>query len=485
MKAVYQSALLITTAVAFNGMAFAEDTDLKKMVQQALDAKDKTIAEMDKRLQKLEALTKEQQQVISRMQQEKQHNQPDQAEPVQADEIPALAPVVTAVSTPAVVAAKTEDKSAPASQAETTTKKSGLADYFQIPSPNVDHADAEKTEIGGFMDVTAQSTQNDNQAFHVGVVELSLDRVLHKGDFAASAALDWFSYGTDPSVQIGAAFFDFHLYDERIPLRGRIFQEAGFHLQAGQFDLPFGSDYQFFAVRDRLTVTPPMTTTRIQQSGSNPSNGGFNSTGVRTYGQWENLSYAAYAVDSIFTDGMAFGGRLGLLVNDPYRLHKQASAPLFDAGLSVLLDMDNGDHTTDKVYAADVSFNYENVRLVSEFMQHDANENRVDDRPALDESGFHVTLITDLERWLEQPFYVYGRYHQWTPNYKTVAIYNDDTGKDEDYKVNRIPAVSFGLGYRFNEYLTLKAEYNDTLGHKTDEPLFQSQFGIVQLVGAF
>jgi hypothetical protein len=480
VKAVYQSALLISTSLAFSSMAFAEDADLKRMVQEALDAKDKTIAEMDKRLQKLEALTKEQQQVISKLQQEKQHDVPNETKPtIQAEGIPAATPVVTAAPIPAVVAAKAEDKAATASPVEPPTKKSGLADYFQIPSPNVDHADAEKTEIGGFMDVTAQSTQNDNQAFHVGVVELSLDRVLHKGDFAASAALDWFSYGTDPSVQIGAAFFDFHLYDERIPLRGRIFQEAGFHLQAGQFDLPFGSDYQFFAVRDRLTVTPPMTTTRIQQSGSNPSNGGFNSTGVRTYGQWENLSYAAYAVDSIFTDGMAFGGRLGFLVNDPYRLHKQASAPLFDAGLSVLLDMDNGDQTTDKVYAADVSFNYENVRLVSEFMQHDANENRVDDRPALDESGFHVTLITDLERWLEQPFYVYGRYHQWTPNYKTVEI--DDT----NYKVNRIPAVSFGLGYRFNEYLTLKAEYNDTMGHKTDEPLFQSQFGIVQLVGAF
>jgi hypothetical protein len=112
-------------------------------------------------------------------------------------------------------------------------------------------------------------------------------------------------------------------------------------------------------------------------------------------------------------------------------------------------------------------------------MLHDANENRVDDKPALDESGFHVTLITDLERWLEQPFYVYGRYQQWTPNYDTVEI--DDT----DYQVNRIPAISFGLGFRFNEYLTLKAEYNDTMGHKTDEPLFQSQFGIVQLVGAF
>lgn len=438
-----------------NCLAVTEEVDLKKLVKEALAAKDQTIAEMDKRLQKLEALTQEQQQVISRLQQEK--NQVLAAEPAV---VPPQAP--------------------PTKADAATASKKPLAEYFNVAiGKSVDHSEAEETEIGGFFDVTAQTKTNDIQAFHIGVVELSLDRVLSKGNFAASAALDWFPYGVSSGASIGAAFVDFHLYDDRIPLRGRIFQEPGFHIQAGQFDLPFSSDYQFFAVRDRLTVTPPMTTSRMQLSGSNPANGGLNSTGVRTYGQWQHLSYAAYAVDSLYSDGMAVGGRVGFLVNDPYRLHKQASAPLLDTGLSLLLDMDKSDKTQDKLYAADVSFSYENWRLLSEFMLHDSSENRNDGMPILNETGYHVTLIADLQNWLERALYVYGRYQEWNPNYDRVWL------DDVRYAVNRIPAVTFGLGYRFNENLILKAEYNDTMGHQTLEPLFQSRYGIVQLVGSF
>jgi len=94
VKAVYQSVLLMSTSLAFNSMAFAEDADLKRMVQEALNAKDKTIAEMDKRLQKLEALTKQQQQVISQLQQNKP--QPDAGEPVVVPpEAPPVVPVIT------------------------------------------------------------------------------------------------------------------------------------------------------------------------------------------------------------------------------------------------------------------------------------------------------------------------------------------------------------------------------------------------------
>jgi len=334
-------------------------------------------------------------------------------------------------------------------------------------------------EISGFFDTTAQTTNGTNQPFHVGVVELDLDRILHKGDFAASIALDWFPYGTNPSVQLGAAFVDFHLYDERIPVRGRIFQDSGFHLQVGQFDLPFGSDYQYFAVTDRFTITPPMTTTRIQQSGVNSGNGGFNSPGIRTYGKWQDITYAAYVVNSIFSNGMAVGGRLGYSVTTPFQLHASTDLPLVDFGVSYIEDMDHTEHTTDRLYAVDLSFNYENFRLNSEFVQHYSNRHRNDGNPVLNELAFHITLMTDLQQWVHEDVYVYGRYQEWRPNYSTVNINN------ANFQVGFIPAFTVGMGYHFNDYLTVKFEYTDTFGHRTTEPEFQSQTAIAQLVGSF
>ncbi len=452
----------LSVMLAIQPHVFAEGTEnldkasVKKMVEELLQSKDQTIVEMDSRLKKLEALTQEQEKVISRLKAENQQVRDKE-------------PLVIPPPTPGI--------DAPA--ATTASSQSILEKFFRVPEKTPEQAEEEKTEISGFFDVTAQTKTNDNQAFNLGVVELDLNRILQAGHFSASVALDWFPYAVDPVAQVGAAFVDFHLYDNAIPLRGRIFRDPGFHIQAGQFDLPFASDYQFYAVTDRLTVTPPMTTSRIQQSGRNPANGGFNSTGIRTYGQWENLSYAAYAVDSVFTDGMAVGGRVGYLVNDPYRLHKPTSAPLVDAGLSVLLDMDKTDETTDKVYAADLSLSYENLRLVSEFLLHDSNRDRNDGNPAYNETGYHVTLIADLEEWLNHALYVYSRYQAWDPEYNTVEI------DGENYAVNRIEAFSVGLGYRFNNNITLKAEYNDTLGSATLEPYFQSNYGIVQLVGSF
>jgi hypothetical protein len=42
-------------------------------------------------------------------------------------------------------------------------------------------------------------------------------------------------------------------------------------------DLPFSTDYQNFANSDRVTVTAPITTSRMQF-------GGFNGDGIRSYG---------------------------------------------------------------------------------------------------------------------------------------------------------------------------------------------------------
>ena len=97
----------------------------------------------------------------------------------------------------------------------------------------------------------------------------------------------------------------------------------------------------------------------------------------------------------------------------------------------------------------------------------------------MNESAYHVTLIGDLEEWLHHSLFVYSRYQEWRPNYDFIEV------DDAVYQVRNIPALTFGMGYRLNDYLTFKVEYTDTFGRRTEEPEFQDQVGIAQLVGSF
>ncbi len=461
----HQKKVFVFTVLLFCcSSIYAQDTSMtpeqvRQLVENLIQEKTNEIEKMNQRINELEKLTQTQKQIIQQLQ---THQSPHQT--LEKD---------------------TSSESIPPSFLE-QSQQSLSAFFFPKNDDGIEkakggrHSNEDKgPEISGFFGTTAQTTNGTNQVFHVGVVELDLDRILHKGDFAASIALDWFPYGTTPSVQLGAAFVDFHLYDDRIPVRGRIFQDPGFHLQVGQFDLPFGSDYQYFAVTDRFTITPPMTTTRIQQSGVNSGNGGFNSPGIRTYGRWEDLTYALYVVNSIFSNGMAVGGRLGYSVTTPFQLHARSDLPLVDFGVSYIEDMDHIEQTTDRLYAIDFSFNYENFHLNSEFVQHFSNQYRNDGNPVLNERAFHITLMTDLQEWVHEDVYMYGRYQEWRPDYSTVNINNTN------FQVGFIPAFTVGMGYHFNDYLTIKFEYTDTFGHKTTEPAFQSQTAIAQLVGSF
>jgi len=455
------AALLAALALQPGAVAAAQATPdedrIRSIVEQMLKQKDKQMNQLEQRVRELEQLTKDQKTEI--------------------DQLRAAKPAPAQAAAPAA-------PSKPAAQAAAKPATSPLSKLI-LPAKKAEAEEEESgPKVGGFFDVTAQTKTGNQQTFNLGVVELDLDRIVESEHFAASAALDWFPYGTDPQVQIGVAFVDFHMYDDSVPVRGRIFQEPGFHLQAGTFDLPFSSDYQFFASKDRLTITPPVTTQRIQGSGINPSNGGFNSTGVRTYGNWNNISYALYWTDSVYDDGTSIGGRIGGFMNNPYRVHRRSDLPIVDGGLSVLFDLDTHEQTRNQVYSADLSFNYGPFRLLNEVLwrnslQPQVASNGVDyGKPS--EVGYHVTLIANLQKWLEHDLYAYTRFQQWFPHYDYVV-----DGDGNAYKVRPIPQLSLGFGYRLNTYLTMKFEYTDSFDQKTAEPDFQTRLGMAQLVATF
>ncbi|RME33298.1 MAG: hypothetical protein D6786_08080 [Gammaproteobacteria bacterium] len=418
--------LLACTSVTVPAPA-ATDAEVRSIVREMLAEKDAEISRLQHRLQELETEVK----------------QLRDREPVPAG--PASTPAVSAAPG-AEVAQEAADE------------------------------DADGLQISGFFDVLARTGNEGDRPFDLGAFEIDLEYGF-ADQFAVSSALVW----DGGSADIAVAVIDYHLYDHSIPARGRIFEEPGFHLQAGRFDLPFAADFQYFAAPDRPTVTAPLTTERVQQ-------GGFNSDGVRLYGSGRNYNYALYVIDSIYTDsGWAAGGRLGLTWGDnPFSLHSQAPPPLLEGGLSLLGEMDGNGALANLVYGADATLHYGMFTLIGEALLRDArqplidaNGVRLEDR---DEYAWHLTLDTDLEPVSGWPLDLFLRYGAWVPDYRQVPDPDDDT---IHYAVDNLSRLSLGFGYRFNDYLRLKFEYLDTLGNDTGEPGFEHALGLGQIVVSF
>lgn len=327
-------------------------------------------------------------------------------------------------------------------------------------------------EMTGFFDFTLQSQDERDSPFEFGAFELDL-KYAYDEHYAVSTALVW----KDGSAEVGAGVIDYHLFDNSVPIRGRIFDKPGFHVQVGKFDLPFGADYQYFSPVDRPNVSTPITTERIQR-------GGYNSDGVRLYGTKGMFDYTIYAVDSLYeNNGSAVGGRMAFFPSrNPYQLHRFSSPRFAELGVSFLWDMDKNYDVRDGVYGLDFTLNYSRFLLVTEWMNRDSYEDVLSGAGAnlgeQNESGFHVTLVTELEDMVKQPIYLFSRYDMWDPEYSLILDQNDDTLA---YNVKNTKRLTFGLGYRLTKLLNIKLEYFNYLGRGTNEPTFNDNGVIFQM----
>lgn len=331
-------------------------------------------------------------------------------------------------------------------------------------------------EITGFFDFTIQSQDERDSPFEYGALELDLEYAYNK-HYAVSTALVW----KEDSAAVRAGVIDYHLFGDSVPIRGRIFDEPGFHVQVGRFDLPYGVDYQYFSPVDRPNVSAPITTERIQH-------GKYNSDGIRLYGTARVFDYSLYVVDSMYGDnGGTVGGRLAFFPSrNPYRLHRFGSARLAELGFSFLRDMDEDYDARDDVYGFDFTLNYDRFLLVTEWMNRNSDEDVLSGAGAnlgeQDESGFHVTLVTELEDIVKQPIYLFSRYDMWDPRYSLILDEDDDT---LTYNVKNTKRLTVGLGYRLTGLLNIKLEYFDYLGRGTNEPAFDDSGVIVQMTAGF
>jgi hypothetical protein len=365
-------------------------------------------------------------------------------------------------------------------------------------------AEKKGLDISGFFDVNAKTDNSTDQTFSVGSVELDLEYNYFE-NFAASSALvlcgnsagvdsaapaSIFCGGSGPGglgggqAGIAVAFADYHMFDHSIPPRGRILNNQGFHIQAGRFDIPFSTDYQNFANTDRVSVTAPITTSRMQF-------GGFNGDGVRSYGSWKFLNYSVFWTDAMYaTDGTSVGGRIGVaLGQNNYRSHKNNPEGI-EAGVSYLADLDKNDDLRHAVYGVDLSLGYGFLRLQNELMLTQAYNNFeitddagnvIADYGKPHELGYHSTLLADLERFIDYPVIAFIRYGRWEPKARKAKDFDGTTL----VSIDNISALTVGFNYRFNDYLKLKFEYTDSLGTSTKERFFDKKLGIAQMVVSF
>ncbi len=466
----------VSLANAAADAANVTDEHIRQVVEDLLKKKDQKIAQLEARIQQLE-------------------HEPKTAIP------PPLQPKVTAeVKSPEKVLV--EIGKTPDTKAESAVV-SKILDLTEEVAGLKEAAKEKGLGISGFFDLNAKTDNSTDQTFSVGSVELDLEYDYYE-NFAASSALilcgnspgaSYFAPtqvtcgGSGPGginaggAGIAVAFLDYHLFDHSIPPRGRIFNASGLHIQIGRFDLPFSSDYQNFANKDRVTVTAPITTTRMQFSN------GMNSDGIRSYGSWNIFNYSVFWTDGMYADnGTTLGGRLGVSFgHNTYRTHKHTNEGI-DFGVSHLSDLDKNRNVRRSVYAVDFSLGYGFFRLQNELMWLNAHNNFLHnngdgtfielEKP--NELGYHTTFLANLESFIHYPITAFARYGRWQPHNRQADDFDGQL-----VAVNNISALTLGLNYKFNDYFRLKFEYTDSLGTSTQERYFDKNLGIAQMVVAF
>lgn len=342
-------------------------------------------------------------------------------------------------------------------------------DTLSINSESNSHADNQLT-FSGFFDITLHDTRNNDKPFELGGLELDLQYDAAE-IFSLSSALVW----TDDGAEVAVALLDYHNYDHNVPTRGRLFEEPGYHIQLGRFDLPFGADYAYYAAPDRPNVTAPMTTERILD-------GGLNSDGFRVYGSHGMLDYALYWTNSSFADdGSNVGTRVGIFPGrNPYRIHRKDQENAFSIGLSILRDMGQDEQVRNRLGALDIYLRLGPTETVIEAIK--LNSKNVIELPDnsiagnADERSYNFSILYDLE-----PSTVYVRYEKWKPDYNAIP---DENGVSA-VAMDELKRITLGYRNTLAKELLFKLEYYSHMDTRTEESDFVKRRATLQIVAMF
>lgn len=316
-------------------------------------------------------------------------------------------------------------------------------------------ADAPLIAISGFGDILYTNDRGaaDKNSFAMGQAEVDLVASIKEVVYASVAV----AYDADARhFGLGAFTLDYHLLgaDGEHFRRGGGIRHSG--VMAGQFDVPFGIDWQVLPSIDRRLVSTPLVIDNTHDS--------WNDIGIQGYLEADWITAVIFATngwdydatdlvspaadDSAAVAGVfgkdAFGARVGLW---PHRAVAIGGSFAYVAG--------QREGTAMSLLGADLQSSVGHFVIKGEFLAHTIDLGSGD---ALTNTGFYVQGLYDFAQ-----FFLVARYGSFTP---------DAAG------VKDLTRFSAGAGWRILAGSELRIEYQIN-GDDVPERLF------LQLVAGF
>jgi len=317
-------------------------------------------------------------------------------------------------------------------------------------------------KLSAFGDVLAAPAEDGRKKLDWGAFELDLAAEFH--DYIdAAAAVVWTREGTS----LAAGFLDFHPFGGTIAPRGRLWVEKGFHVQVGRFDVPFGNDWQFFASKDSVSISRPLTTAGIMD-------GGYNDEGLRLLGNDGTFNFNTFLLRG-FSGGRLAGGRLGFTpFGNPFSLRESREPKSAEFGLSYLYDTRPGQRKQETAWAVDAEGRIGDWYLRAEYMVRSREPEEAGE--GVRRRGWHLTQEYALAD-LPAPTTLFLRYERASQQPPETA--------PEDEQDARIAA---GFSMTLAGIFQLKAEWQRALKTTTatrEAPGYGRNMWLAQLVVVF
>ena len=269
---------------------------------------------------------------------------------------------------------------------ETLSESNSNNENVLEPQTSDDSLPLNITGFGDFSRTTLQSDKN----YGIGQVEIDFEKnIANNISFIAAIA-----YSNDTETfGLGEFNVDFHLFGSN----GEHFRHVSgidhSGIKVGQFDVPFGLDWQVYPSIDRKTVTGPLAVENTHME--------WNDYGVQAFMDNRWFSAAVYGLNGFGYDDVemkfALGGRMVITPNE-----------FIEIGGSYA-DFFNGKNKTDMSLAGvDLQVNYQALSLKGEYIAHMMD---ITGDNAINNSGFYCQGMYDFGRL----FYV-SRYGNFTPD---------------------------------------------------------------------
>ena len=234
-----------------------------------------------------------------------------------------------------------------------------------------------------------------NLGFDAGEVDVA-------GDLTHDVQLGLAVVTAPALTKLTVGFLDYHPFGGQIAPRGQLWVEKGFHVQAGRFDVPFGNDWQYYASKDSVSISRPLTTAEIM-------GGGYNDAGLRVLGNNGTFNFNTYLLQG-FERGRLLGGRIALTpFGDPFSLKGTRDPKVAELGLSYFYDGTSRWEKRETGLALDADGRLGPYYVRAEFVTRTRRPEPGAPAPSTTSRGWHLTQEFTVQDLLPWPTTVFAR----------------------------------------------------------------------------